>query len=814
MAEKWVRGREVNRRNFLRTTGAGVVGVAALASSAQRAVAAPVTRGPAGRVIPLNQEWRFGGEVVPGASLPGFDDSGFDMVTLPHSNVRMSWHDLRPAGFPGEYAGGRSPYEFISIYRRHFTLPPDARGQRVFVDFGGSMAASTVTVNGRSLGEYKGGYTPFSFELTPHVDWQGDNVLAVEIDSRRTRADIPPFGGKFGNDPDRVKVDFDTFGGLYRNVSLRLVPQTFIENVFAHPVNVLSDERKVEVHCHLNGSSEGPLVVEAEVRDGGQLLARSVTKAAPGSDTVQLSVGGLGEVALWDVDDPRLYDVQVRLREGVGNGDGGRPVHEYATRIGFREARFTPEGFFLNGRRLQLFGLNRHQIFPYVGNAMPARVQRRDAEILRHELNCNMIRSSHYPPSPDFLDACDELGLMVWDEMPGWQYVGDAAWQDVAAENVEAMIRRDWNHPSVILWAVRVNEGPANAAFETRLNDLAHRLDPSRQTTGAYNGTQKLQVDVRGQNDYRDDMTTLSAPSAPLYLVSEAVGQKRPDGPVFDQTYLRTDPVADQMEQARRHAQVHNAGASDPRYAGVLAWCAFEYLSTRNSMRDVKTPGVCDVFRIPKPGASFYRSQVSPEERVVLEPAFYWDFGDRSPGGPGSDAMIASNCERLELYLDGRYLTSVDPTRASFSHLAYPPFFADLTVEDGAPQLPELRIDGFIGGRRVVSRSFSPDPRHDRLVLAADDQEIGGDGIDATRVVFRAVDRHGAPRPFVTGDVTFTLTGPGELIGDNPFQFADAGGAGAVWIRSQEGTTGRVLLRATHATLGTRQVSVKVKRTP
>lgn len=807
MAEKWNPGKGVNRRNFLRTSGVGLVGAAAAVSLAQRAEAGPVTRGPAGRVIPLDHEWRFGGEVVPGATLPGFDDSRFQPVTLPHSNVRMSWHDLRPADFPGEYAGGRSPYEFISIYRRHFTLPPNERGQRVFVDFAESMTASTVIINGQSLGEYKGGYTPFSFEVTPHVDWQGDNVLAVEVDSRRTRTDIPPFGGRFGNDPDRVKVDFDTFGGLNRGVSLRLVPQTFIENVFAQPVNVLSGERKVELHCYLNGASAGPLVVEAELRDGRRLLARSSANTVPGQDTLQLSIEGLGEVKLWDVDDPRLYEIRVRLRDA---GNDGKPIHAYSTRVGFREARFTPEGFFLNGRRLQLFGLNRHQIFPYVGNAMPARVQRRDAEILRRELNCNMVRTSHYPPSPHFLDACDELGLLVWGEMPGWGYVGDAAWQDVAAENVEAMIRRDWNHPSVILWAVRVNEAPANAAFETRLNNLAHQLDPSRQTTGAYDGNQKQQQDVRGQNDYRDDMTTLSEPKAPLYLISEAVGQKRPNGD-FDQSYLRTDPVADQQEQARRHAQVHNAAASDHRYAGVLAWCAFEYLSTRNSIRDVKSPGVCDLFRIPKPGASFYRSQIDPAERVVLEPAFYWDFGEHSPSGPGPNAMIASNCERLELYIDGQHLMSVEPAREAFQNLAYPPFFVDPTVDDGAQRLPELRIDGFIGGKRAISRSFSSDTRHDRLVLAADDQEIDGDGIDATRVVFRAVDRHGAPRPFVTGDVTFMVTGPGELIGDNPFQFEDAGGAGAVWIRSKEGEVGRVRLAADHATLGRRKITITVK---
>jgi beta-galactosidase len=793
-------GMASTRRGFLKTTGAGLASAALLASPA-RALAG-VGRGSAHLSVPLDHDWLFGGEAVPGSALPGFDDSAFERVTLPHSNARMSWHDIRPADFRGEYAGDHAPYEFISIYRRHFPLPDDARGRRAFVEFDGAMAASAVTINGTSLGEHRGGYTPFSFELTDHLE--RDNVLAVEIDSRRTRADVPPFGGRFGDDPDLVQVDFDTFGGLHRGTRLKLVPPTFVANVFAKPVDVLGPGRRLDVRCFLDGARSTPLVVEVELRDGDRLIRRASADATDAM--VDVALDGLSGVELWDVEHPRLYDVRVRLRER-----GGRPVHEYRTRVGFRDARFTPEGFFLNGERLKLRGLNRHQIFPYVGNAMPARVQRRDAEILRHELNCNMIRSSHYPPSPDFLDACDELGLLVWDEIAGWHFVGDQEWQDVAAENAEAMIRRDWNHPSVVLWAVRVNESPATfGAFEARLNDLAHALDDSRQTSGAYNGGQPQRQDVRGQNDYADDYAKpLAPPRYPLYLVTEAVGQKRPGG-AFDQTYLRTDPAADQQAQAYRHARVHDAAASDDRYAGALAWCAFEYLSTRNSIRDIKTPGVCDIFRIPKPGASFYRSQVDPARRVILEPAFYWDFGDRTPAGPGAEALVCSNCERLEVYLDGEHLSSALPARDVFPHLPYAPFLVDLTLPAGAR--PELRIDGFVGERRVISRPFSPDPAHDRLEVVADDERIAGDGIDATRVVFRAVDRYGAPRPFVTGDVTIALRGPGELIGDKRFDFAAAGGAGAVWVRGRAGGAGRVLLTAEHATLGTGRASLRIGR--
>ncbi len=155
-------------------------------------------------------------------------------------------------------------------------------------------------------------------------------------------------------------------------------------------------------------------------------------------------------------------------------------VDEQTRRIGFREATFTDHGFSLNGKIIKLRGLDRHQTFPYVGQAMPGRVQRRDADILRTNFHCNIVRTSHYPQSRHFLDRCDEIGLLVLEEIPGWQHIGDKAWQDISVDNVSRMIRRDWNHPSIVLWGVRINESRDNHDFYTRTNALAHQLD----TTG------------------------------------------------------------------------------------------------------------------------------------------------------------------------------------------------------------------------------------------------------------------------------------------------------------------------------------------
>ena len=438
----------MDRRDFLKTTGTLLAGATVASGVPAGSYAAEPASTETGRmVLPINRNWRYSPKATPETHAREFDDSGFARVTVPHTNLREPWHSF-----------DEKSYEFVSIYRRRFRLPAPARGQRVFVDFEGVMTASTVWINGVRLGEYKGGFTPFSFELTPHVDFDRENVLAVEVDSSE-RADIPPFG---------YEVDYLTFGGIYREVSLRIVSPTHLENIFAQPKDVLSGKPTVDVECFLisaNKSLEGGLSLEAALFDGDKLLAKATQDLPAGEDQGNvprtLRLNNLGSIQLWDLRSPKLYRIEVRLLRGE------KLLDHDSRRIGFREARFTPQGFSLNGTVVKLRGLDRHQTFPWVGQAMPARVQRQDALVLRKNLHCNIVRTSHYPQSRHFLDACDEIGLLVLEEIPGWQHIGDLAWQDISVDNVSRMIRRDWNHPSIILWGVRINESRDNHDFYT-----------------------------------------------------------------------------------------------------------------------------------------------------------------------------------------------------------------------------------------------------------------------------------------------------------------------------------------------------------
>jgi beta-galactosidase len=790
----------MDRRDFMKRTGS-LLATAALSSAYPED--RPAHRTATGRsVLPINRNWRYHPGKIDAATSPGFDDASFTRVVLPHTNVRMPWHNFDD-----------KDYEFVSTYRRRFRLPPGAKGKRVFVDFEGAMTASTVWINGTSLGEYKGGYTPFSFDLTPHLHFDGENVLCVHLDSTE-RADIPPFGNE---------IDYMTFGGIYREVSLRIVPETYIDNIFARPTNVLTQSPSLEVDCFLAGKIPSGLIFEVELRDGDTIVAtgkqpipenspipQTSTATAPVHATDQttsdparhtVSLTQLTGIKLWDIEHPNLYTVRVRLLSS------GQLLDQVSRRIGFREATFTDRGFSLNGNIVKLRGLDRHQTFPFVGGAMPARVQRQDAKILRNVLHCNIVRTSHYPQSRHFLDACDEFGLLVLEEIPGWQHIGDQAWKDIAVDNVGRMIRRDWNHPAIILWGVRINESRDDHDFYTRTNALAHALDPTRQTGGIRNfQASEFLEDVFTMNDFG---IPIKPPNHPRYLNTEFVGHTFPT--------KTTDDDERQREHTLRHARIHDQLASDAQYAGGIGWCAFDYNTHANfgSGDRICYHGVTDIFRELKPAGGFYKSQCEPAEEVVLEPAFHWARGDESVGF--TKAVICSNCDHLKLYsragsVEGNpwnLIAEADPDREQFPHLKYPPFVFDMHRYRAG--WGDLRIDGFINGNQVISKSLSGRGVDTKFAILPDDHALNADGADATRVVLRVTDEFDAIRTYADDPIAFTLEGPADLVGDNPFSLI--GGTGAVWIRARE-QAGTARLTAKHPRLGSQTIAIELKAVP
>ena len=699
-------GLRFSRRAVLR---AGVIGAAtltyggALRPRAARA-SASATGAQAPGVYPFNQDWLFGGAYVAGAEAPGYSESGFVDVTLPHTVTPLSWGDWDPTS-----------WEQLWIYRKHVDGSAAASG-RVFVDFQGAMTSATVYLGGAQVSVHQGGYLPWSVELTPNLV-AGDNVLAVVVDGRWL--DVPPDGAAGG----ASAVDYLQPAGLYRDVGLRIAPAVCIHDLFAKPTNVLSSSPSVDVQLTIDAAvlPSGPVPITATLLDGAAQVASAsgeVTLTATGVTVSTLTISGLSNLTLWSPSTPKLYQVSATLEaDGVS--------HTVEVNTGFREATFELDGFYLNGQRFEIFGLNRHQLFPYLGMGAPERLQRRDAELLKQELNCNMVRCSHYPQSPHFLDACDELGLMVWEEPPGWQYVGDAAFQAIVVENVQDMVVRDRNRPSLIVWATRLNETanyPSLYAADAPARLLARRLATDHRRDGCpihlWLGRGRVRLRrlslVERQRDPRAPVSGVP------YMVSEAVGAL--DGAPL---YRWVDTEATLAIQARMHAQVHDLAQSNNSYAGLLGWAGIDYASLSGGNRiwhNVKWPGVLDTFRVPKLGAAFYQSQVDPAVTPVVLPVFFWDFGPSSPSnGPGAGTMIATNCDRLEIYVGGQHFATGTPDTQDYGSLAYPPVIVDLTV-DGTGQ-PDLLVAGLRGhatggNASDVVRHLKGQARADRRRLA------------------------------------------------------------------------------------------------
>lgn len=726
-------------------------------------------------VLALNDGWLFLPEQVDDST----PDSRFEPVTLPHANVVLPHRNFDNA-----------EYQFISTYRRRFPAPELAPGQRLFVDFEGAMLASTVYLNGVRLGEYRGGFTPFSFDLTDSLV-PGENLLTVHLDSRE-RPDIPPYG---------FVVDYLTFGGIYREVALRVIDAVHIADVFVHTHDVLSEQPRVVVETALLNLADAPrdLALRCELLDEDHLPIAQVEEA------VSVPTGTLaarheialqaGDVRLWALDDPALYTLQVTLLDAGGEAD------RVDTRFGFREARFEADGFFLNGERLPLIGLNRHQTYPYIGAAAPARLQRRDAEIVKWELGCNLVRTSHYPQSRYFLDRCDEIGLLVFEEIPGWQHIGDEAWKQLSLDYLRAMIERDRNRPAIVLWGVRVNESGDDTAFYRATNDLAHELDPTRQTGGVrYIWESEFLEDVFTFNDFG---FPLREPVHTPYLITEFGGHTFPT-----KTWDHEERV---VEHALRHARVQNQQIGMPTVTGAIGWCAFDYNTHQEfgSGDHICHHGVMDIFRLPKYAAAFYASQIDPAQRVVLQAATVWSMGDRSGGGV-NPLVVFSNCDEIEMFIGDERQGCFQPDRATFPHLPHAPYIIPVsnTHITWGRAMADLRLVGYIGGQPVMEQRIASDGLPRALELEADDCELVADGADMTRVAFRIVDRYGNRLPYATQVVTLDVDGPADLIGENPF--ALAGGQAAVYLRARQ-EPGTVRVRATTPRLPPAEVTVTVR---
>ena len=580
--------------------------------------------------IYINNDWQFT-ETLSG-------EQHWETVRLPHTCKELPYHYF-----------SEDEYQMVCTYRKALGVPMDWAGKRVLLTIDGAAHHAEVFLNGEKCGEHDSGYTAFTIDLSPYLKYGEENIMIIRLDTRES-LNIPPFG---------FVIDYMTYGGIYRDVYLDIKEPTYIADIFVKP----EISGRIVSEVTIQGNREDVTLRQFAILNGQRVLI-----AEGNGSTLE---GRVENVQLWDVDHPTLYTIETELIRD------GRVLDTHCVRAGFRSAEFRADGFYLNGRKLKIRGLNRHQSYPYVGYAMPKSMQEFDADVLKRELGLNAVRTSHYPQSRYFIDRCDEIGLLVFTEMPGWQYIGDDVWKDQAVKNVEEMILQYRNHPSIILWGVRINESADDEGFYTRTNALAHKLDPTRQT-GGVRCIQKSQLleDVYTYNDFVHDGSAPGCePKAKVtsdmkkpYLVTEYNGHMFPTK-AFDCEDHR-------VEHALRHARVLDAVASQDDISGSFGWCMADYNTHKDfgSGDRICYHGVLDMFRNPKLAAAVYASQ--QDEDVVLEISSGMDIGEH-PASRRGEVWIFSNADSVKMYKNGRFLKEYTPRNEKFPNLKASPILID-----------------------------------------------------------------------------------------------------------------------------------------
>ncbi len=538
-------------------------------------------------------------------------------VRLPHTVKELPLHYI-----------DHKAYQMVCGYRKWLPILPEYTGKRLFLQFDGAAHIATVYVNGEEVAHHRTGYTGFRCEITDLVTPGEDALVTVKLDTTENPA-VPPFG---------FVIDYLTYGGLYREVWLDVREQSYIEDIF-----VYTQAEDVHVQVKTKGADLCRLTILEE--DSQCVLTKEITSPA---------VLPMRYPTIWTPENPHRYILRCELLDAYGKVCDTQEV-----KFGFRDIEFREDGFYLNGEKTFLRGLNRHQCYPYIGYAAPESLQREDARILKEELGCVAVRTSHYPQSHYFLDECDKLGLLVFTEIPGWQHIGDEAWQEQACENVREMVLQYRNHPSIVLWGVRINESQDCDQLYMRTNAIAHELDPSRPTSGVrYLEKSHLLEDVYSFNDFshKGDNSGVRPKKKVAPTAQSAIIISEHNGHMFPTKSY--DPWMKRQEHALRHARVLNDAMADGEHAGCFGWCMFDYPTHKDfgSGDRICYHGVMDSFRNPKLAAAVYASQ--QDKKPMLAVGSPMDIGDY-PGGQIGDVYAFTNADEVALYKNGNFVSKL-----------------------------------------------------------------------------------------------------------------------------------------------------------
>ncbi|MBC6607680.1 DUF4982 domain-containing protein [Hymenobacter sp. BT188] len=729
--------------------------------------------------LDFNQEWQFVKDidtvVTPSFFAKTADSAAlWTDVSLPHTA------QIEPV------VTDKKQWQGTCFYRKFFQVDATDSSKRVALHFGAAMHTADVYMNGKRLQRHLGGYLPFTVDISRQLKFGQENCLVVKLNNQ-DNPDVPP--GKPLKD-----LDFNFYSGLYRPVQLVVQDKVYITDpvqagraagggILLHYQNISPQSATLQVQTDVqnDAAQAQSMQVRATLLDAkGTEIGKTENKEAT------IAAGTFGQVSqqltiakpqLWSPETPYLYRLVVEVMRK------GEVIDRKELQTGVRTIRFATDGFYLNGQKLRLRGTNRHQEYPYLGYALSDNAQYRDAWQIR-EAGFNFVRCSHYPPSPAFLQACDELGILVMNSIPGWQFFGDADFQKNSLQDVRDMVRRDRNHPSIVLWESSLNETDMSKPYMEQTHAAVHQELPWKEgvyTCGWMDYAYDVFIPAR-QHRKAPDYWNKYDGKKPLFLCEYGDWEYYAHNAGFNQTayaglkesertsrQLRGQGERALAQQALNFQEAHNDNYRSPA-VGDANWLMFDY--KRGYAPDIESSGIADIFRLPKFAYHFYQSQYGPINaphgfgKPMVFIANYWQ------PTSSKQVVVYSNCDEVELSLNGKVVARQQPDKNNFSdQLPHPPF--TFTLPNYTPGT--LRAVGYYQSKKAaqMERRTPGAAKSIKLSYAHNGKDLTASQNDAVLVYASVVDENGTVVPDAINSVRITAKG-GELIGDNPVK-AEAG---------------------------------------
>jgi beta-galactosidase len=745
--------------------------------------------GSMGKGLPVsfNDDWLFLKQdtIVPEENIPSAPDDKWEKVTIPHTAA------IEPSVVTGKQWTG------LCWYKKIFKADRKFRGRHVALLFDGAMNDALIYLNGVELYHNTGGYLPFYVDLTKDLIQGKENEILIKLDNRENRQ-IPP--GKPLRD-----LDFLYYSGIYRNVSLIIKDKLHITNAVEVDTlygggvrtgfsNVTDEKADVRTSTFIRNDDKTLRIfsLHSTLLDaGGNSVAEADSaniSLMPGIAASVPMMMNVKEPALWSPEHPFLYTLRTEIIEGE------TVIDENEERVGIRDLKITPEnGLVLNGEKIKIRGTNRHQEYPCLGYALSDNANYRDAYKIK-EAGFNFVRCSHYPQAPAFLSACDELGIMVMDAIPGWQFIGDSIFCNAAINDTRLMCRRDRNHPSIILWESSLNETWMPYRFLSELNKAAHsELSLSQCYTCSWMDTICDVFIPARQHAKAPNYWNNYKKRKPLLICEYGDWEYYANNAGFNQTefsdlspstrnsrQLRSAGERALLQQAFNYQEAHNNNLAGPAI-GDANWLMYDY--NRGYAPDIESSGIMDIFRLPKFAYWFYKSQ--SEKSPVCFIAYY------NLPSSGNLVRVFSNADSVLLYCDdtivARQGADINPNTVYLNH---PPFTFKVSGTSHT-----IRAEGIKDGKTFATHSVTAPSAPAAIRLSADfsNRPLHADGSDALFVYASVVDSTDNIVFNADSDIEFSIKGDAVIISENPVKAQ----AGIAPIVIKAGTKpGKITIRA------------------